>query len=479
MDTDINTKTDPNNTIVYIKTFGCAINQSDSEVMAGLLEDEGYEVINVYTEDQLKTTNLSDNLSNNLSDDLDNNEKLSINDKINDKIDVVIINTCTVKNLAESKFFKELRKWKKYGVKIIVAGCIPQAEKELLNTKLSDVSVIGVKQISEIVSVVNDVLKGDIVHKIDYTSNERLNLPKIRRNGIIEILPISEGCIGSCSYCKTKFARGNLLSYPKEKIISQFKNALNDGCYEFWITSQDNGCYGFDIYRKEKYYLPQLLNDLLSIPGNFRIRLGMSNPNHVMLIKDDLIKTFNHPKMFKFLHIPIQSANNRILKIMNRHYTREDFIDIIDSFRKKIPDITISTDIIVGFPTESEEEFIDSINLVKQINFSVLNLSRFWLRKGTNAENMIQLRGDIIKDRLIRIKKIFDTNSEKRNKFFLGTKFDVVIDEINKNGQFIGRDDYYRQVVIKNSSKRSVLGSVVKVNIIDITKYLFIGEIIQ
>lgn len=454
------------NKIIYIKTFGCALNQSDSELMAGLLKSAGYTVTLSYSDDA------ADVNSTGVSDTSNSNSNIT-----SDNIDVVIINTCTVKNLAESKFFKELRKWKNTNVKILVAGCIPQAEKKLLTDKLADVSVIGTRQISNVVSVVNEVLHGSIVHNIDYNNtNERLNLPKLRRNGIIEILPISEGCIGSCSYCKTKFARGNLLSYPKDKIIAQFKTAVAEGCKEFWITSQDNGCYGFDIYRKEKYFLPQLLKDLLSIEGDFKIRLGMCNPDHIVFIKEDLIEVFKHPKMFKFLHIPIQSANDRVLSIMNRHYSIDNFIDIIESFKVAVPDITLSTDIIVGFPTETDKEFNDSVSLVKQMNFNVLNLSRFWLRKGTFAENMIQLPGGIIKERLIKIKDVFDTLIEQKNKLWLNKELVIMIDENGKNGSLIGRDDYYRQVVIKNPSKDLILGSFIRVKIVATTKYLLIGE---
>jgi threonylcarbamoyladenosine tRNA methylthiotransferase CDKAL1 len=474
-----------NDKIIYIRTFGCALNQSDSEVMAGLLAQAGYIIVNEYKDDSDISDSNSDskdlliNLTNVASSISSNNLNIktcSSIKSIND-IDLVIINTCTVKNLAESKFFKELRKWKNTNVKIVVAGCIPQAEKKLLIDKLSDVSIIGTRQISSVVSVVEDTLNGKIVHNIENNSyNERLNLPKLRHTGIIEILPISEGCIGSCSYCKTKFARGNLLSYPKDKIILQFKTALKQGCKEFWITSQDNGCYGFDIYRKEKYFLSQLLTDLLNIEGDFRIRLGMCNPDHIQFIKDDLVNVFKHPKMFKFLHIPIQSANDRVLRVMRRNYTSKVFVDIVDFFRKELPDITLSTDIIVGFPTETEEEFNDSLNLVKTIDFNVLNISRFWLRNGTLAQNLVQLPGGIIKERLIKLKSVFDLMIENKNKKWLHSEFNILIDELGKNSSLIGRDDYYRQVVIKNPSSNLILGSAIRVRIISTTKYLLIGE---
>jgi len=449
------TKNDGTHKTICIKTFGCSLNQSDSEVMSGLLREAGYEVLSVYSGD--KGLN-------------------SASDNVKAKaIDAVIINTCTVKNLAEKKFFKELKFWEDNNVLVLVTGCIPQAEPVLLDDRLKDIPVIGTRQITHIVEVLRNASNGNIIHNIENDFNERLNLPKVRKNDIIEIIPISEGCMNECSYCKTKFARGELYSYPKEKIIAQFKDALNDGCKEFWITSQDDGCYGFDIYRKEKYFLPQLLNDLLAIQGDFRIRLGMSNPDHVDRIKDDLVRVYKHPKMFKFLHIPVQSGNDAVLHNMKRSYTIKDFNAIIELFKREIPGISLSTDIIVGFPGETDKEFDDSMNLIKYVNFDVLNLSRFWLRPGTAATAMKQLPGGVSKLRSVRMKELFDALSEENNKRWLGSEFIVLIDEIGKDGAMIGRNDYYKQIIIKNPLDVK-LGDFVNVRIIGANRYDLVGE---
>ncbi len=438
---------------VYIKTFGCSVNQSDAEVMAGLLEEAGFIVVCAYGDEN------------------------KFDSKDPKKADVIIINTCTVKNLAETKFFKELRKWKDKNTKIIVTGCIPQAEPLLLDKELKDISVIGTRQVTHVVDIVKDALRDKVIHNIENDKNEMLNLPKIRRIGVVEIIPISEGCMSYCTYCKTKLARGELLSYPKEKIIAQFKSGLKEGCREFWITSQDNGCYGFDTYRKEKYFLPQLLNDLLSLDGNFRIRLGMSNPDHVDRIKEDLVKTFKHPKMFKFLHIPVQSGNDKVLREMKRAYTIKDFHGIINLFRKNIPGITISTDIIAGFPGETNEEFNDTLKLIRDVKFDVLNFSRFWMRKGTPAEKMKQLPGGLIKERAEKIKELFNSMIEKQNDVWLNKEYVILIDERGKDGSLIGRNDYYKQIIVKDSSIK--LGDFVKVRIVRARKYTLDAVIIR
>jgi threonylcarbamoyladenosine tRNA methylthiotransferase CDKAL1 len=447
----------PSQKTVLIKTFGCSLNHSDSETMAGILKKAGFNVINEY------------NTTAPLAPLIDTNAI---------RPDAVIINSCTVKNHAEKKFFQEIDRWDSADVKVIAAGCVPQAEPELLNSKLKDVSVVGTRQLVHVVDIVNDTLNGKITHNISNDYNERLELPKIRKNSIIEIIPISEGCLSNCSYCKTKMSRGELLSYPKEKIISQFKSAISEGCKEFWLTSQDNGCYGFDIYRKEKYFLPQLLSDLLAIDGDFRIRVGMANPDHILRIKDDLVNIFRHPKVFKFLHIPIQSGNNKVLKLMRRTYTVEEFMDIVASFREEIPDISISTDIIVGFPGENDDAFDDSMKLLEWLKPDVLNLSRFWLRKGTYAEKLPQVLGGISKERSEKMRKLFDRLSMDMNKKWIGDTGIMIIDDHGKDSAIIARNDYYRQVVIKDQNAKSI-GCFTKIKIIGSGNYDLLGQIVD
>jgi len=419
--------------------------------MAGLLKDAGFDVISAYGSAEGNHVDYPEN------------------------IDVVIINSCTVKNLAESKFFKELRYWCDKGIKVVVAGCIPQAEKSLLEDDLKDISVIGTRQITHVADIVRNTLGGMTAHDMSDDYDERLELPKIRKNAVIEIIPVLEGCASNCSYCKTKFARGELKSYPKEKILAQFRSAVDDGCKEFWITSQDNGCYGLDIYRKEKYFLSQLLEDMLNIEGDFRIRLGMCNPDHIDRIKYDLVRVLQNPKMFRFLHIPVQSGNDKVLKDMRRSYTIKEFSDMIDFFHVAIPDITISTDIIVGFPGESEEEFRDTLELIKRCRFDVLNISRFWPRKGTDAFGLKQLPSEVMVDRTKKTKALFDELSMEHNSRFIGKNFHILIDEPGMDGSMHGRTDSYKEVIIKDSSVLK-LGDFVDVNIVASTRYQLIGR---
>lgn len=410
---------------IFIKTFGCALNNSDSEVMAGILAKEGHEIVG-------------------------------------EGADVVVINSCTVKNEAESKLYREISKHK--GKKIIVAGCVAQAERSLIETKLKDYSVIGTSQIKSIGLVVEQTLNGNRVVLLD-KENKRLNLPKIRKNAVVEIIPISEGCLGSCAYCKVRFARGSLHSYDKDEIIVQAKEAVNEGVKEIWLTSQDTGAYGKDM----GITLPNLLKDLIKINGDFKIRLGMCNPNYALEYLDELVEILKSDKMYKFIHIPLQSGNNRILKLMNRKYSKKDFVKVFKTLKEKVPNITIATDVICGFPTETEEEFEETFELMKELKPDIINIARFWKRPGTPAAEMKQLNPEIIKSRSKRMMEAFKKISLYNNKKWIGWGGDVVITERGKNNTLIARNFSYKPVIVKDDGQK--LGDNVNVKVIGATTW--------
>ncbi len=417
---------------IFIRTFGCTLNQSDSEVMAGLLVEAGFELV----------------------------------DSV-EPADLVLFNTCTVKDSPEKRFFSELKKVQHDKKMIVVAGCIPQSDKD--NIMLSDISLIGVNNIIDIVEVVKRTSKGEIIKLLDNKGKKRLNLIKIRRNPVVEIIPICAGCLGNCSFCKTKFARGNLVSYPIKEIKRQFESAVNDGVKEIWLTSQDNGAFGKDIDSN----LPILLNNLLSIKGKYMVRIGMINPNHALEFVDDFIKVLNHPNVFKFVHFPVQSGSDKVLKDMNRKYFVNDFIDLIFSLRKGVPNITISTDIIAGFPTETDDDFNETYNLLRKLKIPVINITKFFARPGTIAKKLKPLANSVAKNRtsaLAKLQKEIISNSE-----WLGWKGRIIIDEKGKNDSWVGRNDYYKPVVVRGDF---TLGEVLEVKVFNVEQFYLEGEII-
>ncbi len=420
---------------ILIKTYGCSFNTADSENMAGLLEASGrYKIIN---EDE-------------------NAEK---------NADLVIINSCTVKNNAETKFWRDVKKINKPK---ILAGCVPQAESDI--SKFKQFSIVGINQITNIVHVADETLEGNVVQLLKKEHNPRLNIQKVRKNNVIEILPINEGCLGNCSFCKTKFARGQLYSYAPDEIVKQARNALNEGAKEIWLTSQDTACYGYDI----KTNIVELLKLILKIKREFKIRLGMGNPEYFSEYIDELLEVFKDKRMYKFLHIPIQSGSDNVLKDMKRKYTVKSFLSLINKIKTAFPEMTVSTDVICGYPGETDKDFEQTLDVIKQIRPDVLNISRYWARPGTLAAKKKQLPSEIIKERSIKLRNLFYKIAFENNKKWLNWRGEIIIDEIGKNDSFIGRNYAYKPVIVKGDFK---LGDIAKVRIVKTTTHDIRAEV--
>lgn len=426
---------------VHIKTYGCSHNTSDSEFMMGLLYDYGYDIV-----DDVK------------------------------KSDICIINSCTVKNPSQDAFFTYVTKSREYGKPVVVAGCVPQGDRNLKG--LENCSVIGVNQIDRIVEVVEETLKGNIVRLLAKKELPSLDLPKIRRNELIEIVPINQGCLGSCTYCKTKHARGKLTSYLPKAIINACQKAWKNGAKEIWITSEDTGVYGRDIGTD----LPSLMIKILKdIPSDVMIRIGMANPPYIMEHLDRIVKVLNHPNVYSFIHIPVQSGSNAVLDKMIREYKVEDFKYVCDYLIKNVPNITIATDIICGFPTETKEHFDETLDLVEKYKFPVINISQFYSRPGTVAAKWKRVDGKEVKRRSTALTKLFE--SYPNYSHLLNTIQRVWLhttkDE-NKNQEenfMVGHTKAYAKVLINKDT--SLYGKQVIVKVTKIHKWHVYGEVID
>jgi len=422
-------------TSFHIITAGCTHNRSDSEQMAGLLKKVQFTPVDTIEE-----------------------------------ADIIIFNTCTVKSPTETKFFSQLEDVKsEHPYKtIIVTGCIPQTDAK--NPKLKDFCLLGTRQIHRIVEVVEEAINDNVVRLLEKGEMPPLNLPRVRKNPTVGIIPISVGCLGACSFCKTKSARFNLQSYPIIEIKAEASKAINSGVKEIWLTSQDTFCYGFDI----KTNIVELLKELVKIPADFKIRVGMGNPDHLPTLIDGLIEIYKHPKIFKFLHLPLQAGHNDTLKAMNRNYTVQKFRDYVDQFKKAIPELNLMTDIIVGFPDETEEHFWGTMQAIRRLNPDSINISRFWPRKGTKAAKMNLLQGDVVKHRSKVITDIFQNISRLQNERWVGWQGEIIIDEKGKHeNQWIGRNSSYKQVIVEGDYK---FGDVVKVKIVKGNMFDLRGE---
>jgi len=400
-----------NQKYVYIENYGCPSNKFDSEIIVAYLKKVGYELVDV--------------------------PKFA---------DLLIINTCAVKKPTEDRILSRLHFLKDLNKPIIISGCLPKINLQGIMKAVPNFSaVIDPYSVDQITKIIKYVESGR--RNLVFFSNVpkiKPQMPRCRMSKVIDIMQISEGCLGSCSFCCTRFARGVLFSYPLKLIINQISSAVRDGIKEIWVTSQDTGAYGMD----NNSSLAELLADICRIEGFFRIRIGMMNPFHILDKIDELIDAYKDDKVFKFLHLPLQSANEKVLRRMNRFYNVKDFKRIINAFRKEIPKITLATDIICGFPNEDEMAFKDSLRVITEIKPDVVNVSKFFPRPRTAAAKMKQLPTQIVKMRSRRMSKLVKEISNKQNHKWLNWTGEILIDEKGGNSSWIGRNFAYKPIVV-------------------------------
>ncbi len=414
---------------VNVITQGCSSNQRESELMMGLLENSGHGLVS------------------------------------ESESDVNVVNICTVKG--DMTALREIKRLKKEfpGKKLVVAGCITETIVPKIKNIDENISLINTHNFGRISTVVENSMNGTVLELLDKKYEQKVNLPSVRKNPVIGIVPILNGCNYFCTFCSTKLVKGKLVSYPMDAIREDVKAHLKSGCKEIWITSNDTGAYMVDQGGKQK--LAELLEQILSVPMDFKVRVGMMNPGNTISILDELIKIYKHPKMFKFLHVPVQAGNNVVLKLMNRRYSVEDFVKIVEAFKKEIPEIAISTDMIVGFPSETEEQFNDSLELLRKIKPDVVNLSRYAAREGTIAAKMEQLSPKTLKERSKKMMAVHHETAFEENKKWLGWEGKILIDEKGKDESWVGRNYCYRPVIVKGDFK---LGDEVNVMVNETTK---------
>lgn len=379
--------------------------------------------------------------------------------------DALVLVTCTVIETTERKMLKRLAAFSDTGKPVIVGGCMTTAQKDLILSSNPEAVLVVPDSIRDI----GDIVKGlEIEHKREIINQEvndlsesvQPDIPKIMPN-IDTIIPIASGCLGSCTYCITRIARGELQSQSPEILIKGIEKALAEGFKEIRLSSQDNAAYGREIGED----LPSLVDRITNLPGDFRVRVGMMNPDNALPIMDKLISVYQNPKVFKFLHVPFQSGSERILSIMNRQYSIDDFFEVIDGFRNVIPDITISTDVIVGFPGEEDEDFEMSVKLIEKLKPDILNITRFSARPGTPAmdfKNIIHSR--TAKDRSRILTTLHTDISTRINHGYVGQKGRVLITEHGIKNTMMGRMDNYKTVVLEENVS---IGQFMDVEIID------------
>ena len=416
---------------IWVEAYGCSASFADSEMISGLILNGGH------------------TLAKNISDS-----------------DLNLIVTCSVKDATANKMVNRIKKLK--SKPLIVAGCLPKAEKSTVEKFDPHASLLGPNSIGKTLDVINSTLSGRRRIELEDSDVVKVGLPKVRLNPVVGIVEIASGCMSECTFCQTKLSKGDLRSYRIGDIVRQVKYDVDNGCKEVWLSSTDNGCYGFDIGAD----LPRLISAVGEIERDFMIRVGMMNPMYMLRICDGLLRSFENTKVFKFLHIPVQSGSNKILKEMKRGHTAEIFRDANDSFRKKFGRFTISTDIIVGFPCERNEDFEETVDLIKETKPDVINLSRYSARPGTKAAKMTQLDVSEVKRRSKVVYELAKNLAYERNAEWVGWRGEVLFDE-SSEGVIKGRNFAYKPVVVDEGVK---LGQKIKVEIIKATLHGLYGK---
>jgi threonylcarbamoyladenosine tRNA methylthiotransferase CDKAL1 len=396
----------------FVKTYGCTLNQADSDIISSVLQKDGIELV-----------------------------------EQEGAADVVIVNTCTVKNATSQKILYKLNNLDKSGKKTVVTGCMAGANQDMIEKYAPNASIITAPNISEISGMVFDAYNGKKRIINEYKKVDRIGLLNPRGN-IISKIAVSDGCLSSCSFCETKFARGTLNSFSENVILKAVKNSVEDGAKEVQLTSQDMGAYGFD----KKTNVAELMQKISAIEGDFKVRIGMLNPDHLNRYMDSLLDALQSEKFYKFVHLPVQSGSNRILKSMKRGCRVESFEDYMKEFRSKIPDITIETDIIVGFPGESVDDFEDTVGFIRRAKPDVTNVSRFGARPHAAASKMKQHSHKTINYRSMMLSRAVRSVQHGLNDRFIGKNLDVIITESNERS-WNARAGNYKQVIIMRNGE--------------------------
>jgi len=417
---------------IFVEAYGCSASFSDSEMISGLILNGGHTLVENSSESDLN-----------------------------------IIVTCSVKDATANKMIYRI---KSLNTKpLIVAGCFPKAEKSTVEKFSKNASLLGPNSLGKTLQVINSTLKGTKQIALEDSDFSKVGLPKVRLNPVVGIVEIASGCMSECTFCQTKLSKGDLTSYRIGDIVRQIKTEINDGCKEIWLTSTDNGCYGFDINTD----LPSLIDTIVDIPHDFKVRVGMMNPMYLARIKDNLIKSFDSDKVYKFLHVPVQSGSNKVLNDMKRGHTAETFRDIVTKVRDRFTEFTISTDVIVGFPSETQEDFEKTVKLLKETKPDVVNLSKYSARPGTEAAGWKQIDVSEVKKRSRFIFNLVNKISLENNQKWIGWKGEVLFDE-RTDERVKGRNFAYKSIFINEGVK---IGQKLLVEITDVTKHSLVGKI--
>ena len=433
-----------------IKTYGCQMNVHESEKIAGQLRDLGYEET-----------------------------------QIAEDADVIVFNTCCVRENAEQHAFgnigmyKKLKKEKRDLI-IAVCGCMTQqgefAKKLSATFPFVDV-IIGTYNIDEFGKILQKTIdtKKRVVEILDKNGEICEEITPYRSSYPNAWVNIAYGCNNFCTYCIVPYVRGRERSRLPENVVDEVKNLVNEGYKEITLLGQNVNSYGHDL--KNDVGFASLLDEIGKIEGKFRLRFMSNHPKD---LTEDVIEAIKrNPHACHAIHLPVQSGSNRILSLMNRRYSVEKYLSQIDSIRKIIPDCAITTDIIVGFPTETENDFLDTVNLVEKVKFDGAFTFVYSKREGTKAAVMDgQIDPEIQKDRIMRLIDVQNDLNRKESLTYVGKTVEILVEDFDeKKNSYLGRDERGKMAYF--SYDKNLIGKFVNVKITSAGGMSLMGEITE
>ncbi|MHA1707467.1 MAG: tRNA (N(6)-L-threonylcarbamoyladenosine(37)-C(2))-methylthiotransferase [Candidatus Heimdallarchaeaceae archaeon] len=396
----------------YLKNFGCTQNQGEGEnIRKILIQSKGKEVEDKY------------------------------------QADVIIVNSCAVKTPTEDKVIQYIYECSKTDADVIVTGCLPKINPDRIKKACPD-AILTPPNIGK------SILKYVPAQNVNGETYQMAKLPEqpvfSPEHPLTAIVPIAQGCLGSCSYCTVKYARGWLKSYPLKSLVDYVTKAVSIGAKELYVTAQDTAVYGKDSVSS----LPELLEQFLEIEANFQIRVGMMNPKYAVTIIDDLLDLMERDRrIYRFLHIPVQSGSDKILELMKREYDIDTFNQLVKKIRTRFPKMSLSTDIIVGFPGETNYDFQQSVDCIEKNRFDIVNISKYGDRPfAASSSYPNKIPSDIKKKRSKFITEKLHSLQLQINKEWIGWEGEVLILNETRSDNKFGRNIYYKPVILKTGN---------------------------
>ena len=436
--------------MIFILSQGCAANFGDGEKIARILSQKS-EVSFSFPEP----------VTNNITDAASSGTESATKSVP----EAFYLNVCTVKG--NSGALKLLRKAASTypGVPIYITGCAPKDFREE-----------AIRVVPQVQFTTLSDLENDPQFRVDL-GNQNIARHKnvLRESPYVGIVNIEEGCLDACAFCSTHLVKGRLHSFAANTIVDQVQALVDDGCLEIQLTGQDCACYGFDIGTN----LADLTQRILThVNGNYRIRLGMGNPRHVLGYQEALLDCFTDDRIYKFIHIPVQSGSEHVLKAMNRRHTAKDYATLAHAFTERFGKFTLSTDLIVGYPGETAEDFGETLELLRDTRPTVCNITRFVARPGTVAarlESTAEAVPDTVKhERSAILAEAFQQIALENNREWIGEECMVVTEKPgHRTGTTIARNEAYRPVALQGTYPA---GQALRVRIKDAETFALLGE---